>query len=88
MDELGTVWILVTIAIVVIGPGGGAYVLIRGFIRRIEDKFSSVEDAFSIFVEQMKLDREETREWLKDMQLETSKNTTDIAVLEALQKED
>ncbi len=76
MAELNIVWVLVTIAIVVIGPGGGVYAVMKGSTMRIEEKFTT-------FVEQMKLDREETREWLKDVQLETSTNSKDIAVLEA-----
>ncbi len=80
MEGLNWVWIIVGLVAVVVGPGGGFYVVMKGASKRIEEKFTT-------FVEQMRIDREETREWLKDLQTETSKNTTDIAVLEALQKE-
>ena len=80
MDELNIIWAIVGLVVLVLGPGGGVWAVMKGTTSRIELKFAT-------FVDQMKLDREETREWLKDVQIETSKNTTDIAVLEALQKE-
>ena len=62
--------------IVVIGPGGGVWAVMRGATKRIEERFSD-------FVRQMKEDHDQTREWLKALQVETSVNTKDIAVLDA-----
>ena len=75
-ENLNVLWIGLGILVVVLGPGGGVWAVVKGSAARIEAKFST-------FVEQMRVDREETRDWLKELQVETSTNTTDIAVLEA-----
>ena len=80
MDQFNIWWGIGLAVMLVVGPAGGVWVGIRGSVVRIEQRFAD-------FLAQNQTDREETREWLKDVQIETSKNTTDIAVLEALQKE-
>ncbi len=75
MENLNILWAVLGLVVLVLGPAGGVWAGIKGSVRRLDAQFTT-------FIGEMKTDREETRDWLKSLQEETSRNTTDIARLD------
>ncbi len=71
MEDISVVWYLVGFGVLVFGPAGGVWAAV-----------SRGEKILSIFVQQMKTDRTETQDWLKNHEERISDNTTEIAVLD------
>ena len=75
MEDLNVFWGILGLVILVLGPAGGVWAGIKGSVRRLDEQFTT-------FIGEMRTDRAETRDWLKSLQEETSRNTTDIARLD------
>ncbi len=74
MEPISVLWILVGLAVLVLGPAGGVWAGMRQSVRSIGERIDTM-------VEHWETDREDTREWLKALQIKTDSNATDIAVL-------
>ena len=75
MGDISVVWIVVGLAVLVLGPAGGVWAGIKGSVFRIEQQMTT-------FIAQVQSDHHETQEWLKGLEERTAKNTTEIAVLD------
>ena len=77
MIELNSMTVIIGLLFILIGPASGIW---SGF------KMNMIVQRLDFMAKQNNRDREETREWLKDLQLETSENRDAVNLLKDRQE--
>ena len=72
MENLNVLWVLLGLAILVVGPASGVWsgILVKGLGDRLDAMAKNWDE-----------ERKDLREWLKSLQHKADSNATDIAVL-------